>query len=85
MTGEIIEIETRRIYPNLRLVYKHEAIDELCRFILDGGELTPLDVWFDGEGFRIIDGEKRWRACAKLNITRIKVRLIQWSEQSGVQ
>ena len=85
MTGEIIEIETRRIYPNLRLVYTYEAIDELCRFIRNGGELKPLDVWFDGEGFRIIDGEKRWRACKNLNITHIKVRLIQWSEQSRVK
>jgi ParB-like chromosome segregation protein Spo0J len=30
-------------------------------------------VFFDGESFKIIDGEKRWRACKRLGITHLNV------------
>ncbi len=76
MIHKFIEIEVERIRPNLRLVYHDEVIDGFCRFVRSGGEIDPLQIWFDGEGFRIWDGEKRWRACKKMGITRVKAFLL---------
>jgi ParB-like chromosome segregation protein Spo0J len=78
VAGNIIEVELEKIHPNLRLIYSDETIAELCRFISNGGEIDPLEIWFDGEGFRMKDGEKRWRACKRLRIIRVKARLIDY-------
>jgi ParB-like chromosome segregation protein Spo0J len=37
-----------------------------------GTRNDPITVLFDGEHFRIIDGEKRWRAARKLGLTSIE-------------
>ena len=74
----VIEIEVERIRPNLRLLYHREAIEGLCRFVQSGGEMEPIQVWFDGECFRIYDGEKRWRVCKTLGIIRVKALLIDF-------
>jgi ParB family chromosome partitioning protein len=74
-----MEIEVEKIRPNLRLIYEYDAIEAVCRGIQKGGEIEPLLVWFDGENFRIWDGEKRWRACKKLGIKRVKVFLVEFS------
>ncbi len=79
MITEMMEIEVERIRPNLRLIYHQEALERFCRYIRCGGEIEPLQVWFDGEGFRIWDGEKRWRVCKKLGIHRVKAFLLQFS------
>ena len=80
---QIIEIDVDRIHPNLRLIYSRESIDRLCRFVKSGGEVEPLEVWFDGECFRIWDGEKRWRVCKALGIHRVKVFLVAFNEITG--
>jgi ParB family transcriptional regulator, chromosome partitioning protein len=63
------------ISPNGRYVCDSEAIDTLCDSIERGGQEEPITIWFTGSGFRILDGEKRWRACKRLGMTRIRVRL----------
>ncbi len=77
MTDKIFHVEVDRIRPNLRLIYREEAIEGLCRHVERGGGIEPLEIWFDGEAFRIWDGEKRWRACKKLGIRRVKACLIK--------
>lgn len=79
MTRKIIEIEVERIRPNLRLIYYYEAIEGFCHFVESGGEIEPLQIWFDGECFRIWDGEKRWRVCKRLGITRVKAFIVEFS------
>jgi hypothetical protein len=74
---KVIEIEVERIRPNLRLIYHYEVIEGFCRFVQSGGEIEPLQVWFDGECFRIWDGEKRWRAYKRLGIPRVKAFLLE--------
>jgi ParB-like chromosome segregation protein Spo0J len=75
----VIEVDVERIRPNLRLVYHSESIAWVCRSIQSRGQIEPIEVWFDGEGFRIWDGEKRWRACKILGITRTKALLVEFS------
>jgi len=78
MKMSAIEIDVERIRPNLRLIYPSEFIDELCHSIQTKGLLEPIQVWFDGEAFRIWDGEKRWRVCKILGITRVKALLVEF-------
>ena len=84
MTGKIIEVDVERIRPNLRLIYHWEAIEGFCHFVQSGGAIQPLDIWFDGEGFRIWDGEKRWKVCKRLGIARVKAFLLEFSEKNGM-
>ncbi len=76
----MIEVDLERIRPNLRLIFHRESFEMLCRFILSRGQVDPIQVWFDGECFRIWDGEKRWRVCKMLGITRVRVILIEFVE-----
>jgi ParB family chromosome partitioning protein len=64
-----------RILPNGRYVCDSEVIDTLCASIKRDGQMEPITVWFTGTGFRILDGEKRWRACKRIAMTRIRVKL----------
>jgi hypothetical protein len=69
----ISSIPITKISPNRRLCYANEAILTLCHAIRLQGQRDPITVFFDGESFKIIDGEKRWRACKKLGVTRLNV------------
>ncbi len=75
---KMIEVDVERIRPNFRLLYRSESLEGLCRSIRSQGLLEPMEIWFDGEGFRIWDGEKRWRACKMLGVTRVKALLVEF-------
>ncbi len=75
-----MQLELRKIVPNLRIVYSIDSINELCRSIRSLGQLEPIQVWFDGECFRIMDGERRWRACASLRMARLDAVIIGMGE-----
>jgi len=77
MGSDIREIEISRISPNLRAVYTIECIEETARSIRCFGQLEPVLIWFEYESFRILDGEKRWRACRKLGMKTIKAVIIE--------
>ena len=80
MTDKVIDVDVEKIRPNLRLIYHEEAIEGLCLHMERGGGTEPIEIWFDGEAFRIRDGEKRWRACKKLGIRRVKACLLKFKE-----
>ncbi len=77
METVIREIEMGWITPNLRLTCAVDTLDDLCRSIRCEGQTEPISVYFAGESFRILDGEKRWRACRKLGMKKIKAIIIQ--------
>lgn len=72
MKRDVLDIEISRVLPNLRSVYDADSIEELSSSIRHYGQLEPIRVWFAHESFRILDGEKRWRACKKIGMTGIK-------------
>ena len=78
MQQSFLEIEVAAIRPNLRLIYRWESIELLCRSIQSEGLREPIQIWFDGEGFRIWDGELRWRACKTLGLNRVKAHLFEF-------
>jgi ParB-like chromosome segregation protein Spo0J len=78
----LIEVDLEKIRPNLRAVYHKETLEMLCHFINRSGQVDPIQVWFDGEGFRIWDGEKRWRVCKMMGIPRVKVIILEFYEDA---
>jgi ParB family chromosome partitioning protein len=76
MHRDVREIELKKISPNHRLVCSDESIEVLAQSIRLRGQLEPVEIFFMGASFRIMDGEKRWRACRRLGMTRIKAVIV---------
>ncbi len=72
MELDIRHIEISRISPNLRTVCPDECIDEIARSIKHHGQKEAILISFEYDSFRILDGEKRWRACKRLGMRTIK-------------
>jgi ParB family chromosome partitioning protein len=68
------ELDTDKIKPNPlqpRLRFKQESIDELANSIKESGILQPVIVSPEGEHYRIIVGERRWRAAQRIGLKKI--------------
>jgi ParB family chromosome partitioning protein len=68
------DLDTDKIKPNPlqpRLKFNQESIDELANSIRESGVLQPVIVVPDGERYRIIVGERRWRAAQKVGLKKI--------------
>lgn len=68
------ELDTDKIKPNPlqpRLKFKQESIDELANSIKESGILQPVIVAHEGDHYRIIVGERRWRAAQKIGLKKI--------------
>jgi len=81
MASIVSEIKITKISPNRRLVCDSDSIEELCLSIKCRGQEEPIRVCFAGQDLRILDGEKRWRACRKLGLTKIKAIIVETEEQ----
>ncbi len=63
------QIGVDRIRPNPnqpRKIFNAQALDELKASISEHGVLVPILVRELAEGYELIAGERRWRACAAL-------------------
>lgn len=54
-----------------RKEFADQALDELARSIQHQGLLQPVLVRRDGKGFRLIAGERRWRAAQRAGLLEI--------------
>lgn len=63
------------IEPNRRLVVHSQIIEELRLSINREGQIEPILIYQQGLSFRIIDGEKRWRAMKSLKRSTIMAEL----------
>jgi probable addiction module antidote protein len=70
-------IKTEAIKPNRRCICTIDSLEQLIASIRTIGQIEPIQIWFTGEDFRIIDGEKRWRACKKLGVPKMKVIIME--------
>lgn len=68
--GEVVrQIPIDRITPNPHQPRQHfdqTTLDELKASIVEHGVLVPILVRERGDGYELIAGERRWRACAAL-------------------
>lgn len=58
---------------NPRLVFREEDMLALRESIKDQGILVPLTVYAEGDKYRLLDGERRWKSAIKLGLPRVPV------------
>jgi len=76
LVREIREVRIDKVLPNRRLIFEDEVILRLCDDIRCNGLNEPIIVEESGFYFLIVDGEKRWRACKKIGMLKIKAEII---------
>ena len=76
--GDVYELAIEMIVPNPdqpRTDLSEESLLELSDSIAKVGLLQPILVRPMGEGYEIIAGERRWRACRHAGLERVPVRV----------
>ncbi len=85
---EVTELPVERISPNPdqpRTDIAEESIAELADSITKVGLLQPIIVRPLGEGYQIIAGERRWRACRKAGLETVPVRVLASTEIESLE
>jgi ParB family chromosome partitioning protein len=86
---EVIKIDVEKILPNQyqpRKVFRDEALKELSASIKEKGVLQPVIVSRTGDGtFRLIAGERRWRAANMAGLKKIPALIKDVSSQDSVE
>jgi len=80
-----IEVDIDRLAPNddqPRLQMDDGKLEELARSIKANGIIQPILVRRSGDGFRIIAGERRWRAAQRAGLLKVPVVVRDVSEGS---
>jgi ParB family chromosome partitioning protein len=70
------ELEIEEVQPNPlqpRFKFDPKSIDELAQSIKESGVIQPIVVVPDGDRYRIIVGERRWRAALRAGLKKIPV------------
>ena len=58
---------------NPRLIFREDDMLALQDSIREQGILVPLTVYAEGNRYRLLDGERRWRSALKLGMPRVPV------------
>ncbi len=80
----VVEVNINKISPNPnqpRKNFDQEALQELANSIKVHGVIQPLVVNKKGDGYMIIAGERRWRACRLAGVTSIPVIVKNYTEK----
>jgi ParB family transcriptional regulator, chromosome partitioning protein len=83
-----IEIDIDRLAPNEdqpRLQMDDQKLEELTRSIRANGIIQPILVRKAGDGYRIIAGERRWRAAQRAGLLKVPVVVREVAEGSHKQ
>lgn len=62
----VVELKINDVHPNEdqpRKSFKEEALRDLANSIVENGVIQPIIVAKRGTGYRIVAGERRWRAA----------------------
>ena len=62
----LVMIPAEKIRPNEKNFYEMSDLDTLAASIDQNGQLDPVKVRADGDGYTIIDGERRFRAMTEI-------------------
>ncbi len=83
LDGAITRIRLDRIHPSQEQPRQDRTagVDELAASIKKDGLLSPIVVTRDGEGYRIIAGERRYHAVKKLKWADAECRIISREER----
>jgi ParB/RepB/Spo0J family partition protein len=64
---EILVDQIDRNPDNPRIVFRSGELEALTESIRRHGVQVPISVYQEGRRYFLIDGERRWRSCIKLN------------------
>jgi ParB family chromosome partitioning protein len=70
---------------NPRRTFDEAALEELAASLKHQGVLQPILVRKDGRGYRIIAGERRWRAAQKAGLTELPVIVREASDAEAYE
>ena len=76
---KLVEISTGNTNP--RSVFKVQSIQELAESIKENGVLQPLLVRPTDEGYELVCGERRLRACKLINLKSVPVQIKDLNDQ----
>jgi len=68
---DIDQLKPNPLQP--RLKFNPESLEELSQSIKSSGLIQPIIVVPEGDGYKIIVGERRWRAAQKIGLKKIPV------------
>ena len=77
----LIDVEPNRNQP--RRNFDDEKIEELSKSIKEYGVIQPIIVIKEDNYYRIVAGERRWRAAKKAGISEIPAIVREYSEQQN--
>ena len=78
---KLIEVEPNRNQP--RQQFDSEKIEELAESIKEYGVIQPIIVTKEDDHYKIVAGERRWRAAKKAGINEIPAIIRTYSEQTN--
>lgn len=73
---KLLNVAIERVFPNPdqpRKIFVDDALKQLSQSILVDGIVQPLVVTKEGDNYRIIAGERRWRAAKMAGIKTLPV------------
>lgn len=85
---EIAELAVDLISPNPeqpRTDLDEDAVAELADSITKVGLLQSIIVRPHGEGYQIVAGERRWRACRLAGLERVPVRVLSLNDVEALE
>ncbi len=86
--GGSTEVDVDLISPNEhqpRHRFEDARLDELAQSIRSNGVIQPIIVRRLGSGYRIVAGERRWRAAQRAGLTRVPVVVREVAEGNGAE
>ncbi|MDO4415835.1 MAG: nucleoid occlusion protein [Erysipelotrichaceae bacterium] len=86
--SRIVMIPSSKIRPSRyqpRLRFDEEALEELAESIRENGLIQPITVRKMDDGYEIIAGERRYRACLKADYSEIPCYIMSPTEEQAAQ
>jgi len=75
---KLIDVEPNKNQP--RVKFDDESLEELASSIKQYGVIQPIIVTKEGDFYKIVAGERRWRACKKAGLTEIPAIVREYGE-----
>jgi len=78
---KLIDVEPNKNQPRQR--FDSEKIEELAESIKEYGVIQPIIVTKEDSHYKIVAGERRWRAAKKAGISEIPAIVREYTEQTN--
>jgi ParB family chromosome partitioning protein len=85
---KFVDVDVEDLKPNSlqpRQDFDEDAIAELAQSIKETGILQPLVVVPEGNHYKIVVGERRWRAAQKIGLTKVPAIVRQLTEVEQIE